>query len=336
MVERTVTIPQVSIIVPCYNAAQWLRETLTSVVAQTGVTLQLIVIDDGSTDASAEIVEHEFTQAELVRTAKGGASRARNLGLKRALGTYIQFLDADDLLLPHKLQDQMAHLERTGADVVYSDWQYLTRTPDGQFERAQVVTPQMRGEPALELFTHFWASNAAYLFRHAIIDQTNGFNEGLPILQDARLVLDCALYGARFTYLPGVYSLYRVHLAQISRNRPAFMRDNLTNANQVRAWWEQHGGITPERRAALIQVYGNLARMSYEIDPATFWRAYRAVLEWEPHYIPTEPKGLALASRVFGYPRAEAYACSYRRAKRAVLASIGRLPPEPIHSNVPH
>lgn len=326
---------QVSVIVPCYNAAAWLRETLASAVAQTGVTLQLIVIDDGSTDAGPEIVTREFPQAEFVCIPHSGASRARNVGLAHARAPYIQFLDADDLLLPNKLANQVGHLEKTGAAVVYSDWQYFACGPDGQFEPAQIMTPQMQREPELELFTGFWVTNSAYLFRRSIIDRTGGFNETLPILQDARLALDCALYGAEFTYLPGVYSLYRVHPLQISRDRSAFLRDNFENANQVRAWWEQHGGITPERRAALIQVYGNLARLSFKVDDAIFGQAYQALLEWEPQYIPTEPKGLALLSRMFGYPRAEALAHSYRRAKRAALKTIGQLPPEPIHSNVP-
>ncbi len=334
MVERAVNNPQVSVIVPCYNAALWLRETLTSVVTQTGITLQLIVVDDGSTDASAEIVAREFPQAELIRTANGGASRARNLGLKRACGTYLQFLDADDLLLPHKLQNQVAHLERTGAEVVYSDWQYLAPASDGIFAPAQVVARQMQDAPEYELFKGFWEPIAAYLFTRERTSEIC-FNDTLPLLQDARFVLDCALRSKAFTYLPGVACLYRVHSTQISRNRVLFVQDNLQNANQVRAWWEAHGGITPERRDALLQVYGNIARMSYAIDRATFWHAYRALSEWEPHYIPREPKQLARLARVLGYPRAESLASQYRHIKRAALKSMGRLPPEPIHSNVP-
>src|SRR5581483_3654649 len=225
LVERAVNNPQVSVIVPCYNAASWLRETLTSVITQTDVTLQLIVIDDGSTDASTEIVAREFPQAELVRTTNGGASRARNLGLKHACGTYIQFLDADDVLLPHKLQNQVAHLERSGADIVYSDWQYLAPASNGNFAPAQIVAQRMRGAPEYELFKGFWEPIAAYLFARERTSEIC-FNDMLPILQDARFVLDCALRGKTFTYLSGVACLYRMHPAQISRNRVAFVQDN--------------------------------------------------------------------------------------------------------------
>jgi len=320
--------PLVSVVIPCYNAAAWLRETLDSALRQTGVNLQVILIDDGSTDGSAEIAAREFPQVELSRTEHRGASRARDCGLRAARGEYIQFLDADDLLLEGKIARQCAHLISTGADIVYSDWRYLVETDEGMFQPSTLCTQQMRGAPELELFMDFWAPNSAYLFRRRMVEAVGGFNETLPILQDARFVLDCALNGARFTYLPGEVSRYRRHAAQISGNRVAFVRDMLTNAVQVQAWWVTHGGITVERHAALVAVYGNVARMSYEVDRATFWEAYRAVLQLEPHYVPAHPRGLAFLTRVVGYPRAEALAREYRSLKRAVRKLVGEPSPE--------
>jgi hypothetical protein len=198
-----------------------------------------------------------------------------------------------------------------------------------------VVAHRIEGTPEIALFTTFWAPICAYLFRREVVTTAGGFDEGLPILQDAHFVLRAALDGAVFRHVPGVYSLYRVHPGQISRRRDAFVRDVLKQSMLVRAWWEQNGGMTETRRGALVQVLANLARMSYETDRQTFWEACRALEEWSPKYVPAEPRSLRYLTQVFGYPRAEEIARQYRRPRRAALGAIGRLPPEPIHSNLP-
>ena len=113
----------VSVIIPMFNAERWIVETLASVEAQTypRELIEVIVVDDGSTDASAEIVAREFPRASLLRTANGGASRARNAGTAVARGVFLQYLDADDLLVRDKLVRQAQALENTGAEVAYGD-----------------------------------------------------------------------------------------------------------------------------------------------------------------------------------------------------------------------
>src|SRR5438105_1387389 len=134
---------QVSIIIPCYNVSRWIRETLKSAVAGQSMELEVIVVDDGSTDDSAAIVEREFAQAKLIRTPNRGASHARDTGTQAASGDYIQYLDADDLLAPGKIAVQLRALEESGAEVAYGDWQRLI--PRGvEFTRGAVVARLMR------------------------------------------------------------------------------------------------------------------------------------------------------------------------------------------------
>ena len=325
----------VSVIIPCYNAAPFVRETLASVFAQRDIELQVILIDDGSTDASGEIVTREFPTVEYIRTENRGASHARNVGIAHARGEFIQFLDADDLLVENKLARQVAHLERTHADIVYGDWQYLVKPEQGAYVRDQIVANEMRDAPEIELLRGFFVAFHAYLFRRAIVERVGAFRADLPIIQDARFVLDCALHGAQFVYLPGIAGLYRMHSQQISRRRAAFVQDCLQSAQQVEAWWRTRAGITPERHTALVQVYGNIARMSYQVDRDNFWNAYRAALKLEPRYVPATPRALRLLSRVFDYPRAEAIAAQYRQFKERMLTMFGRAPRAPIHSNAP-
>lgn len=327
-------MPLVSIIIPCYNAERWIGETLRSVLAQTGADLQVIVVDDGSTDASAELVAREFPDVELIRTVNGGQCRARNRGLEAARGEFIQFLDADDVLLPNKIRAQLECLAETNADIVYSDWRKLYQHAGESVTQGETIVRSLDDEPACALVHDGWSPPHAYLFRREIVARVGAFSESYPMTGDARFAIECALRGARFVHQPGVYALYRLSENQLSRQNPrAFCREVLNSTREAHTWWRTHGGITSKRRAALVQSYGNAARMSYEVDRATFWAAYRVLLELEPHYMPTSPRSLSYVSRLVGYPRAEALARVYRVLKRTALGAIGCAPSKPIPFN---
>jgi len=102
--------PLVSVILPVYNGESFLAEAIQSVLNQTHRAIQLIVVDDGSTDRSGDIAR-AFTEVEYHRKENGGVARARNLGMTLARGEFIAFLDADDRWLPEKLSAQIAWLE---------------------------------------------------------------------------------------------------------------------------------------------------------------------------------------------------------------------------------
>src|SRR5262245_21627849 len=93
----------VSVIIPCYNGAAFLRETVQSAVAQTHVPLEVIVVDDGSTDDSAAIADSFGPPVRVIRQKNQGESVARNQGVAASSGEYLMFLDADDLLAPNAL-----------------------------------------------------------------------------------------------------------------------------------------------------------------------------------------------------------------------------------------
>ena len=102
---------KVSVIIPCYNAARYVGETLESVRRQTWPDLEVIVVDDGSTDDSVRIIE-TFAELDviLIRQSNRGQTAALNVGLARATGDFVQYLDADDLIDPDKIAIQMARL----------------------------------------------------------------------------------------------------------------------------------------------------------------------------------------------------------------------------------
>ncbi len=103
--------PIVTVVIPAYNAARWIGETLDSVLAQSfprdEPDLEVIVVDDGSTDETSELVRAYGSRVRYLRKENGGAAAARNAGILAARGSYIAFVDADDLWMPEKLQMQM-------------------------------------------------------------------------------------------------------------------------------------------------------------------------------------------------------------------------------------
>jgi glycosyltransferase involved in cell wall biosynthesis len=308
----------ISVIVPAFNARLWIVDTLNSVQSQGIPNLEVIVVDDGSTDGTSELLAAEFPSVRVVQTANLGPSRARNLGTSLSTGSFLQYLDADDILLPHKIHRHLDALDRSGADVAYGDWQELKVQSDSSIALGRLVEREIQKRAEIALFTDFWCPPAAYLFRRRIVEKVGAWNERLPIIQDARFVLDCALHGGHFVYCPGVAALYRVHTSgSVSTRDPiAFVRDCLTNAQEVEQWWRAHGGLDGERQNALQKVYQYTARASFEHDKTTFVAACQMLEHLDPHFVPPGPWHFALAARFLGYPRAEALAWNYRKLKR--------------------
>ena len=321
MVECGMDKPLVSIIIPCFNSEQWIRETIYSVLAQNVENVEIIVIDDGSTDDTGNIVRKDFPSARLIRTERQGASRARDLGTRISSGEFIQYLDSDDLLAENKIAIQVGVLRKTGADVAYGDWKKLVRRADGVFVRGEIIRRKIRN-PEIDLFTgDAYNPPFAYIFRRSIVEAVQGFNEHLPVIQDARFVFDCALRGARFVYCQGLMGYYRVHSKDSlsRRDAVAFVRDCLLNAEEIETWWASHKGISDERKKALLRVYGYIARASFENDKPTFEVAYKRLERLDPRYTPSNNVLLKLLSFLFGYRNAEMAALQYRRLKRCIL-----------------
>lgn len=114
--------PLVSIVIPVYNVRKYIGETLGSVLSQTYSNIEIVVVDDGSTDGSSEVIE-EFCRTthriQYIHQPNSGVSEARNAGIRASKGQYIAFLDGDDLWLPSKLEKQIARIKETGMDACY-------------------------------------------------------------------------------------------------------------------------------------------------------------------------------------------------------------------------
>lgn len=126
---------KVSIITPCYNAAPYIAATISSVQQQTLSDWEMIIVDDGSTDNSVEIIQKIIegdNRIRLIQKENGGSASARNMGLEMAQGEFIQFLDADDTIDQRKLEKQCKIMEELQLDVTYTD--YSISYPNGTKE----------------------------------------------------------------------------------------------------------------------------------------------------------------------------------------------------------
>ena len=129
---------KISVIIPVYNASGLLPDCLQSIALQTWTDLEVLLVDDGSTDDSAGICRsfcEKDSRFRLLQKENGGVSSARNLGLKEASGDYIAFVDADDWLCPEMLEHQVECLEKDGSDMAMCGFQEAGEAERRQFRR---------------------------------------------------------------------------------------------------------------------------------------------------------------------------------------------------------
>jgi len=190
--------PEVSVIIPTYNRCAMLREAVGSVIAQREVVLELIIVDDGSTDCTWEDL-HRGELAQAIsrppatcaviaeRTCRRGPAAARNRGAALASTDYIAFLDSDDLWAPQKLSRQLAYMR--------SHWEYpLVQTQESWIRNGRRVNPGLRHlkrsgdifEPSLRTCL---ISPSAVMMRAELFQEVGGFDEELPACEDYDLWL---------------------------------------------------------------------------------------------------------------------------------------------------
>ncbi len=199
----------VSVIIPCFNAEQWIADAIESCLTQTYPAIEVIVIDDGSTDQSLKIIEHYANKITWKTIDHKGGSHARNFGMTLANGEYIQFLDADDYILPEKIERQVQCLEQTRADIVYGDWRYQRHLSDGGFFLDKIMVSGKQENILEALLRDWWVAVAGLLYTKNSIEKSNGWDEALEAAQDRDFLLSAVINGATVVYQPGCYAIYR-------------------------------------------------------------------------------------------------------------------------------
>ena len=266
--------PIASVVIPCFNAIATIGAAIESALEQRDIQVEVIVVDDGSTDNSLAVARYFNPRVRVLSGPNKGVSAARNRGIAEAAAAWIIFLDADDLLTCGTLRRRLETAEATGADVVVCDWQELLdpggRTVDGAVKSIDFAALEADAETGCA--THVWAPPVALLYKATLVKGIGGFREDLPLIEDARFLFDAAYHGARFVHSPHIGARYRISPQSLSRRDPArFWRYVFLNGKQVEAVWRASGSLPRGRREALKRIYDGAARGLFAAaDPEYF------------------------------------------------------------------
>jgi glycosyltransferase involved in cell wall biosynthesis len=319
----------VSVVIALYNDEQGIAGALASVAAQTHDSLEVIVVDDGSTDKSldcaAELLAATGLEHHLLFTPHTGPSHARNVGWRTARGAWIQFLDSDDLISPRKiaLQLEVARKSDSRVGAVYSDWERIILSADGRITSRAVMHPCLGTNPLEKLLSaRDFVHCGAQLFRRDWLETVGGFDETLWLLEDVDLLLRLAMAHAHFEYAPANEPLFwyrqRQGIGLSTRDGRVFAEACVRNARLLEEFWRSRGELTLDRAGYLAQAQLHAARYLADADWAAFVQVANAIQTLDPSFVPVGPRRLRTTAQLIGYKNAERLARWYRRSKLMV------------------
>jgi glycosyltransferase involved in cell wall biosynthesis len=239
--------PRISVVMPAFNSAAFIRRAIESVWAQTLTPLELTVVDDGSSDDTAAVAAAVDPRTKVVRQPNGGPGAARNRGVKESSGNWIAFLDADDAWKPNKLERQLPHMQ-ADVDVLFS----------------QVVNPLEEWTPRNGVtFDSLWDDQnyiglSTSIVRRTSFESIDGFDEDRGVLgiEDYNLWLRMASRGAKFVFVKEELVEYTPAPGNLSSNYRKIALAAARNAEKV----AEFSGMEPRRLksklAAIYQEYG--------------------------------------------------------------------------------
>ncbi len=224
------TARKISVIIPAYNRAGLIGETLTSIFSQSVAPHEVIVVDDGSTDGTADVVSAFDPSIKLYRQQNRGAGAARNLGFEKTTGDLIHFMDSDDLASPNTYKTQSEALVRMNGDFAYGPW-IKTRFSDRQVNFQKVVVQQRAVPASPEMYKWIlrgWVTVfQPCLMTRQLIERVGPYRSDLKPSEDSELLFRIAKSGAKFVHTPETILLYRVHPdAQISTENTLAQRED--------------------------------------------------------------------------------------------------------------
>ncbi len=195
----TESVPDISVVIPAWNAERWIARAIDSVLAQTLPPRELIIVNDGSEDATAEIVAGYGDRVQLLTQTNQGLSAARNTGINAACGEWVAFLDADDYWLPRKLEEQWRLIENNPR-LGFVSCTALLEYEDGNIAGEwKCISKQDEADILRVLFRKHAAiagSGSAVMARKKLLVESGGFDTTLDSLEDVDMWIRLAALSA--------------------------------------------------------------------------------------------------------------------------------------------
>ncbi len=276
--------PLVSILIPCHNAAPWVADTLRSVQAQSWRHWEILLVDDGSTDASLDTVRRfESSSIKVLTQENRGQSTAFNLALAQAQGAFFEYLDADDLLHPDKLRLQIERLAREDPRCVASgEW---SRFHQSTAEAAFTPEPLWRDLKPIDWLVEAWTGGtmmhgAAWLVPAAVARAAGPWAEDLTRINDFDYFSRVLLQSSGVAFCPGARSYYRSGIP-----------DSVSDSKSPKAWTSAYDALSrgtalllsredsPRSRRAAATTFQTFAHQACPFAPDLVRRAEERVAQ---------------------------------------------------------
>jgi glycosyltransferase involved in cell wall biosynthesis len=228
-IKENKNLALVSVIIPVFNAEKYIEETINSVIAQTYPHIELIVVNDGSTDGSKALLEAYGDKLSLYSIKNQGVSFARNLAIKHAQGEWIAFIDADDIWSPDKLSEQLKSLG--GCEWSHTDSYYIGDGQSGLTKRSD-LSCQVGGMIFDDLVVENFITTSTVLIKQSLFLSQGGFDEDMEALEDWKLWLTLSK-DHKLSFCSRPLAQYRVYDGSTSRKARKMLPIHEGLINQV-------------------------------------------------------------------------------------------------------
>lgn len=314
----------VSILIPCFNAERWIAHAIESALRQTWPHKEVVVVDDGSTDCSLDVIRRFGRRIRWEAGPNGGGNAARNRLLGMAEGEWLQYLDADDWLMPDKVANQMRFVEG-GAEVdVLFGPPILEHWSSAGVRHECLVIPEPHDPWVLLARWHLPQTGAA-LWRTQAVRDVGGWKADQPCCQEHELYLRLLMARKRFAYCEAGGAVYRLWSEQTvcRRNPDEVATRRLDIEERAEEFLASHGELTAARRWSINQARFEIARSAWQRSPSRAIEIVDRIRSSQMNFRPggdAAPPFYQVAYSLFGFCIAEKIA-AWRRSVGTMLTN---------------
>jgi glycosyltransferase involved in cell wall biosynthesis len=310
----------VSILIPAYNAERWVAQAIETALLQCDGNAEVIVYDDGSSDGTLSTLRQFENRIQIDSWPNRGATYARNRLLDMASSDWIQYLDADDYLMPSKISEQFEEIESDpDVDVIYGPVTVEWHSQSG-FTTGLLDIPPPH-DPWAQLALWHLPQTGAPLFRRQALLDVRGWRKDQPCCQEHELYLRLLMAGKNFKYSDAGGAVYRrFETGTLSTtNMPMVWRERLTIEQRIEQYLGREKILTPARQWAINQARFEIARSAWHGARDIALEAYTAIRRSGAVFTPggsAAPAGYRALYRCLGFPAAQHIADTTRSIRR--------------------